>query len=70
MKTWQQLADLAQSDRLELHRSHGGVTVYTTGALTFSLVSIWPGALDGEDMDVVLRAATEAALQALKGLER
>lgn len=71
MKTWKQLEQIAARDRLTIYRSHGGATLYEGDRFRSPIISVTDGnALDDDDSDRVVRSAIEAALQALRGIDR
>lgn len=65
---WNELRDLADADRLDLMFRNGGVEIWNRGILATPFLVIRPVDLVAEDADIVVRAATRAALAALKGL--
>jgi hypothetical protein len=74
VKTWKQLEVLAKRGHcslLRFSRKHGGgVTICEESSKYEPLVSIVAGDLSHRHADIVTREATEAALRALKGLDR
>ncbi len=68
--TWQMLHEIARLDALEIRRPHGDVQIWPLEGTYLSLITIRRGDLTEEDADPVLRAATAAALTALKGLPK